>query len=200
MSVLRPYLVVLVGYLAAIPLVGFTACLWSFIGILVFAALDRVSDSVRSDSAGLVLAVVIARIAVIVGIAVLLFVRFDWVTCVVFVVLLLAFLTTRETFVDRAERHTDAVRADLARLVAARSAGEITDDQLAVRADRALTGRLPRLAYITESVATRLTRADSLPPAQHRLLLDQLARHTKSVKRFGPETALENAIRAAGRH
>jgi hypothetical protein len=87
----------------------------------------------------------------------------------------------------------------LVRLADARASGNITAEQFAARADAALAGRLPRLAYVAESVATRLTRADSLTPAQHQLLLEQLARHAKKTNPFGPEAALENAIRAAGR-
>ncbi|CRK56812.1 hypothetical protein [Alloactinosynnema sp. L-07] len=199
MSALRPYLIVLAGHVAAIPLVGFTACLWSLAGTLILAALDGLGESLSGDSAGRALAVVIARLAIAVGVAALLFIRFDWVAGAVFIVLLFAFWATKENFSEQADRKVDAVRVELVRLATARASGEITADQFDARADVALTGRLPRWAYIAEPVATRLARADSLTSAQHRLLLAQLARHAKKVNPVGAETALEKAIRAAGR-
>lgn len=205
MHAIRHHLVLLAGLVLLAFLAGLVPTVWVAAVIVVSVGVNRLTSVVafvdrrRSLPAALPLITALTILSVILAAAgaVFLFLGFSWKPALGFVVLLVAYLATREDEFTASRRKVSAVRAALVELIGARAVGSITEEQLTTRADIILQRDLPRHAYIIDSISAVLVSPDGLTPAQHWRLLELLQRHLAAAGVHARMSELHRAVRAA---
>jgi hypothetical protein len=205
MNAIRHHLVVLAGLIVLALIAGLAPALWVLAALVVTIGISRSTallmarDERQSIAhlSGIILAITIGGLVAAAGATVWFFLGFGWIIGVAFVVLWLLFFATKEGDMASALREAGRVHADLARLVTARSANAITDDQLKARAEGLLDRRVPRFAHLFDDVAKVLVSSSGLTASQHRQLLELLALHTQRTRPYPISSTLREAIQAA---
>lgn len=207
MNAIRHHLVVLAGLVVLTLIAGFAPALWVLSALVVTIGINRSTALLAArderkpiaHASGITLTITIASLVAAAGAAVWFVLKSGWITGVAFVVLWLLFFATKENDGATALREAGAVRADLVRLVTARSTSAITDDQLRARAEALLDRRVPRFAHIIDDVAAVLVSSSGLTAGQHRQLLELLELHARRTRPHAMHSALRLAIQAAAR-
>jgi len=202
MHAIRHYLVLLAGLVLLAFLAGPVPALWVGVAIVVSVGVNRLTRVItlldrRSGlprASMLILALTILSMVLMAAGAVLLFLRFGWKPALGFVVLLMAYLATKEDEIAASRRRVSAVRAALRELIDEHASGTITQDQFTTRAGIILQQDLPRHAYYIDSIAAALISADGLSPVQHRHLLELLQHHLTEAEKHAPPSKLHRAV------
>lgn len=202
---IRHYIIILIGLVLLGALAGVAPALWTLLGLVVslgvhafqkiFVAADEQRPMQSLES--VLLALVVATVVLAAGADVLLFLSFGWLTGVGFLVLWLIYWVMPESDVARAKRQVRVARTEILGQIHARILGEITEEQLNVRARTSLERNVPRLAHILDEVAAVLVSGADCTGGQHRRLLEIVGRFAERVRPDEPNSALRKAVRGA---
>jgi hypothetical protein len=203
---LRKHLLVAAGLIILFLITDVASTLW--VAVVVIASLlvrhvatlvMRVNAKSDSDLPGTALTVSVSTFGSMalaaVGAIVLGLTR-GWLPAVAVIVLFIGYFVLREGPFERETRAVARIRGELAGIARQLDAGQITDRQAATRADVALGGRLPRVAFSLQDVYAQLLDRGDLTAAQHRTALTLLQRHLDTVERPPVRSRLTTAVRA----
>jgi hypothetical protein len=197
MRAIRHVQLVVAGLVVLVFLAGPVPALWVALALVAFVAVNRSPRLLRGGDRAVLIAGILTGLSLAIALAavVLLFVGYSWIPAVGYVVLWIVYLGTAETPHDRSRRRASSLRDDLVKLVRQRVARSITDDQLTTRADTLLEARMVGSDFATDAARATLTGADGLSPAEHRQLLQVMARYLGRTERGGPPFRLHETVR-----
>jgi hypothetical protein len=197
MQAIRHLLLLLAGLVVLAFVADPVPALWAAVAVAAYTAVNRSSRLLGNTRHAVAMSAILTglSLAVILIATVLLLVGYGWIPAAGLVVIWLIYLGAAENPHDRARRRALHLRNDLLKLVRERLTRSITDDQLTARASTLLGARLRGLDFTTDAARSTLTSADGLSPAEHRQLLQVLARHLGRAERAGMPSRLHETVR-----